>query len=151
MLSAVVSSLHLLALAIGLPAVFLRGLALRGRLDAEGLRRLLAADNAWGIAAVLWIVTGLLRAFAGLEKGTDFYLRSPLFWVKMGLFVAIIVLEIRPMVTFLRWRVRLGRGEQPDTSGARALYTLNHIEMALVVVMVFVASLMARGVGFSPE
>ena len=82
MIAAVVSSLHLLALAIGLPAVFLRGRALKGQLDADGLRRLLAADNAWGVAAVLWIVTGLLRAFGGLEKGTDFYLRSPLFWTR---------------------------------------------------------------------
>ncbi|MGH7386433.1 MAG: DUF2214 family protein [Candidatus Rokuibacteriota bacterium] len=148
MISAVVSSLHLLALAIGLPAVFLRGRALKGALDADGLRRLLAADNVWGVAAALWIVTGLLRAFGGLEKGTEFYLRSPLFWTKMALLVVVLLLEIRPMVTFIRWRSRLGRGQTVDTSPARALYTLNHIQLAVVVVMVFVASLMARGVGF---
>jgi putative membrane protein len=148
MVAAVVSSLHLLALAIGLPAVFLRGRALKGQLDAEGLRRLLAADNAWGVAAVLWIVTGLLRAFGGLEKGTDFYLRSPLFWTKMALFLLILLLEVRPMVTFIRWRIELGRGLPVDTAVARRLYTLNHIELALVVVMVFVAGMMARGIGF---
>ncbi len=148
MISAVVSSLHLLALALGLPAVFLRGRALKGPLDAEGLRRLLAADGVWGLAAVLWIVTGLLRAFGGLEKGTEFYLRSPLFWTKMALFLIVLLLEVGPMVTFIRWRMQLGRGQTIDTSPARALYTLNHIELAIVVVMVFVASLMARGVGF---
>jgi putative membrane protein len=148
MLSAVVSSLHLLALALGLPAVFLRGRALKGPLDPEGLRRLLAADNVWGIAALLWIVTGLLRAFGGLEKGADFYLRSPLFWTKMALFLLVLLLEVRPMATFIRWRIRLGRGEPIDTGAARTLYTINHVELATVVVMVFVASLMARGVGF---
>jgi putative membrane protein len=148
MLSAVVSSLHVLALALGLPAAFLRGRALKGALDAEGLRRVLAADNVWGLAAVLWIATGLLRAFGGLEKGTEFYLRSPLFWVKMGLLALVLLLEIRPMATFIRWRIQLGRGGPVDTSAARALYTINHIELAIVVVMVFVASLMARGVGF---
>ena len=45
MTSAIVSSLHLLALALGLPSVFLRGRALRGTLDAAGLRRLFAADT----------------------------------------------------------------------------------------------------------
>jgi uncharacterized membrane protein len=35
-----------------------------------------------------------------------------------------------------------------DTTPARALYVHNHIELALVVVMVFVASFMARGFGF---
>src|SRR5262245_32816817 len=147
MISAIVSSLHLLALAIGLPAVFLRGRALKGRLDEDGLRRLFAADSVWGIAALLWIATGLLRAFGGLEKGTAFYLNSILFWVKMALFAAILALEIRPMVTFIGWRRALGKGRVPDTSTARSLYRLNHIEMAIVVVMVFVAAFMARGFG----
>jgi putative membrane protein len=104
MASAIVSALHVLALALGLSSVYLRGRALKGRLDREGLQRLFAADNVWGIAAGLWIVTGLLRAFGGLEKGSQFYLQSPLFWIKMALFVAVIVLEIRPMITFIRWR-----------------------------------------------
>ena len=147
MMAAIVSALHVLALAMGLPSVYLRGRALKGRLDREGLTRLFAADNVWGIAAGLWIVTGLLRAFGGLEKGSQFYLQSPLFWAKMTLFVAVIILEIRPMVTFIRWRRALGRGQVPETSGARALYIVNHIEMALVVVIVFVASFMARGFG----
>ena len=147
MASAIVSALHLLALAIGFPAVFLRGRALRGRLDRENLRRLFAADSVWGIAAALWLATGLLRAFAGLEKGTQFYLTSSLFWTKMTLFVVIVVLEIWPMITFIRWRRAIGRGQLPDTSRVRVLYLVNHIEMALVVVMVFVAAFMARGFG----
>jgi putative membrane protein len=145
--SALVSALHLLALAIGLPAVYARGRALRGRLDPEGLRQLFAADSLWGVAAGLWLVTGLLRAFAGLEKGTAFYLGSILFWVKMGLFGAVWALEIWPMATFVRWRRQVARGQAPDTSAARALYALTHAEMALVVAMVFVAAFMARGVG----
>ena len=147
MASAIVAALHLLALAIGLPAVFLRGRALRGRLDGDGLRRLFAADTAWGIAALLWATTGLLRAFAGLEKGTAFYLASTLFWTKLGLFVAIVLLEVWPMVSFIRWRQAVRRGRAPDTARAAALYVLNHVELALVVVIVFVASFMARGFG----
>jgi uncharacterized membrane protein len=65
----------------------------------------------------------------------------------MGLFAAVVALEIRPMVTFIRWRASLGRGAVPDTSAARTLYTLNHVELALVVVIVFVAAFMARGFG----
>ena len=147
MTSAIVSALHVLALALGLSSVYLRGRALKGRLDREGLNRLFAADNLWGIAAGLWLVTGLFRAFGGLEKGSQFYLQSPLFWTKMTLFVSVIILEIWPMVTFIGWRRALGRGQVPDTSRAGALYLVNHIEMGLVVVIVFVASFMARGFG----
>jgi putative membrane protein len=147
MISAILSALHVLALALGLPSVYLRGRALKGPLDRDGLGRLLAADTVWGIAAALWIATGLLRAFGGLEKGSQFYLQSPLFWTKMALFATVIILEIWPMVTFIRWRGALRRGETPDTSRARALYLVNHVEMGLVVLIVFVASFMARGFG----
>src|ERR1700730_2769497 len=107
MTSAIVSALHLLAPGPGLPSVYLRGRALKGPLDRDGIRRLLAADTVWGIAAALWIATGLLRAFGGLEKGSQFYLQSPLFWTKMGLFVTVLILEIWPMLTFIRWRGRV--------------------------------------------
>ena len=149
--SAIVSALHLLALALGLPGVFLRGRALRGLrgpLAGAGLGRLFAADTAWGIAAFLWIGSGLLRAFGGLEKGGAFYLASPLFLLKMGLLGAILLLEIWPMATFIRWRVQRARGQTPNTALACRLYLVNQLQVGLVVAMVFVASLMARGVGY---
>ena len=133
------SALHVLALAVGLPSVFFRGRALATPLDEAGRRRLFAADTAWGIAAVLWI--------GGLEKGAQFYLTSPLFWGKIALLAVILILEIWPMTTIMRWRRACQRGQTPDTACARRLYVINHVQMGLVVLMVFVASLMARGVG----
>jgi len=145
--SAVVAALHYLALALGLSAVFLRGRALKGPLDRERLRRLFAADAVWGVAALLWLATGLLRAFAGLEKGSGFYLASRLFWLKLALFALVVALEIWPMLTLMRWRRAVGAGRAPDTSAAPALFHINHVELALVVIIVFVASFMARGFG----
>jgi putative membrane protein len=142
--SAIVAALHYLALAIGLPAVLLRGRALKGPLDEPGLRRLFAADAAWGVAALLWVTTGLLRAFGGLEKGSAFYLQNPLFHLKMALFVVILGLEVLPMITFMRWRQARRRGTRPDTRRAPLLSHLNHAELALAIVLVFVASAMAR-------
>jgi putative membrane protein len=144
------SALHVLALALGFGAVFARGLRLRdlrrAAADAEVLRRLFQADNLWGIAAVLWIATGLARAFGHLEKQPDFYLRNGFFWVKMALFALILALEIRPMVTFIRWRVARSRGADP-VGGANldALIALNNAEVAIVALIPFVAALMARG------
>ena len=62
------ATLHLLALGIGFGAIVDRALALRGTLQEAGLRRVLRADTAWGIAAFLWISTGLIRAFGGFER-----------------------------------------------------------------------------------
>ena len=149
MASAIVAALHYLALALGLPSVFLRGRALKGPLDRDALRRLFAADSVWGAAAGLWLITGLLRAFGGLEKGTAFYMASRLFWLKLALFALVVVLEVWPMLTLIGWRRAVGAGRAPDTSAARVLFHVNHVELALVVVIVFVASFMARGFGLA--
>ena len=122
MIAAIVAAVHYLALALGLPSVFLRGRALKGPLDRAGLQRLFAADTVWGIAAALWLVTGLLRAFGGLEKGSAFYFASRLFWLKLGLFALVVALEVWPMVTLIRWRRAAASGALRDTSAARALF-----------------------------
>ena len=141
------AALHLLALGIGLGAVWARGRALRGSLDRVGLGRAFYADTWWGIAALLWIATGLARAFGGLEKGTLYYLHNHLFWLKMALLGLILALEVSPMVTLLRWRRELARGEQPNTSAAARLARVSFLQAALVGLMVLAATALARGYG----
>ena len=88
----VLSALHVLALGIGLGSVFMRGRylrALRDGPDPRALDRLFAADSLWGIAALLWLATGLTRAFGHIERAPDFYLRNGIFWVKMTLFATV--------------------------------------------------------------
>lgn len=46
---------------------------------------------------------------------------------------------------FIRWRIAVRRGRPPDTSRARLAWIFTHVQLALVVVMVFIASFMARG------
>lgn len=151
LLAAFVAALHYLALAVGFGSVFARGLRLRdlrrSSSNDEVLARLFRADSAWGIAALLWLGTGLVRVFGGLEKSSTFYLRNGFFLVKMGLFVAVLALEIFPMVTFIRWRAARANGGVSMTSAQLGVLTrLNDLEVALVALIPFVASLMARGV-----
>ena len=145
-----VAALHYLALGVGLGAVVARGLRLRALrrapTDAAQLTPLFHADSLWGLAAALWLATGLLRAFAGLEKPTAFYLSNGFFYVKMALFLAVFALEIAPMVTFIKWRVARGRGATPwTTAPVGRLVRLNDVEVVLVVLIPFAAALMARG------
>jgi putative membrane protein len=139
-----VASLHLLALPLGLGGVWVRARSLRGPLYGAGLRRVFAADNVWGLAAVIWIGTGLARAFGGLEKGTAYYLHHPAFYAKMALLGLTLLLEIWPMVTLIRWRVKQRRGVTLDTSTAPALARISEIQALLVVLMVFTATALAR-------
>jgi putative membrane protein len=141
------ASLHLLALGIGLGAVWVRGRSLRAALDAAGLRTVFQADAWWGFAAFLWIGTGLWRLLAGLEKHTEYYFQNHLFLTKMALLVMILALEVRPIIALTAWRRISAAGRQPDTSRAPALARISFIQAALVVLMVFLATAMARGLG----
>lgn len=143
-----VAAAHLLALGIGLGAVWGRSRALRGTvLDNVAIRRALAADAWWGMAALLWLGTGVWRAFGGLEKGTSYYLANTAFHAKMGLFLLVLLLEIRPMLTLMRWRRALARGTRLDTEGARTISRLSAVQALLIVAIVLAATAMARGLG----
>ncbi|MBA3497218.1 MAG: DUF2214 family protein [Gemmatimonadota bacterium] len=147
MLRWLVAAAHLLALGIGLGAVWARARALQGPLDTAGLRRVFSADAWWGVAALLWLGTGLLRAFGGLEKGSAYYLHNHVFWTKMALFGAILILEAAAMTAFTKWRGLLRRGQPVDTSLAGRYARISYIEAGLVAAMVLAATAMARGYG----
>jgi putative membrane protein len=122
-----------------------RGRALRGIVDGAAIRRAFAADAGWGIAAVLWLATGLTRLFVGTEKSMEFYLRNPLFHLKMGLFLLVLVLEIWPMITLIRWRRAMGRNQTATFGSAHRIARISNIEAFIIVIIVFVAAALARG------
>jgi putative membrane protein len=147
---ALVATLHFLALAVGVASVVVRGLRLRdlrrGARNDRVLASLLGADALWGVAAGLWLGTGLLRVFAGLERASAYYVRNGFFYVKMALFLAVVALEIFPMVTFIRWRTARRKGTTPwNGAPLDRLIRVNDVEIAIVALIVLAATLMARG------
>jgi putative membrane protein len=143
--AAILSAIHALTLALGLGAVVARGRALAGPLDEAGWKRVLAADNLWGVAAILWIASGLARVFFG-GKETDFYWRNGFFWAKLGLFALIFAMELAPMTTFMRVRIALRRGLPVPRVAIGPYRRINEVEIVLVVTIVVAAAFMARGV-----
>lgn len=136
---------HLLALAIGFGAIHVRARGLLAGSDA-GRRVALSADAWWGGAALLWLATGLYRAFGDLEKGSAYYLDSREFLAKMALFAVIVALEVWPMLVLIRWRIALAQGRAPDVSQAARLGWISHVQTLLLVAMLLLATALARGV-----
>lgn len=166
MLRLTLAWLHLIALGIGMWAVLARGQALREaarELPGMGaLRRAFLADAHWGAAALLWLATGIWRYLGQTEKATAYYNSNHIFLTKMALFVVVVVLEIRPMMTLIRWRAAIGRasatstgtpgaaavaGSAIDPTVVRRIATISYIQGAIVAVMVLTAVAMARGYG----
>ena len=150
MLRLFLAAIHLIALGIGLGAVWARANALNRPLDRAGMVRAFRADTWWGIAAALWIGTGLWRLLAGTEKSTSYYVHNHVFFTKMSLLVIILLLEVGPMITLIRWRQIAGRGTSawnPNPAAARRIARISYVEAVLVIAMVFAAVAMARGYG----
>lgn len=156
MLRIALAVMHLLALGIGMAAVYARARAMNqvGRVP-DALRRASTADAWWGIAALLWVSTGLWRAFAGTEKAPGYYWSNHVFNAKMGLFLAVFALELWPMITLIRWRRRLGddggaafvAGDATVATKARRIARLSDVQLLLLVGIVVAAVMMARGYG----
>jgi putative membrane protein len=142
--------LHLLALGIGLGAVYARARTLN-RITPDALGRAFVADSWWGVAALLWIITGLWRAIAGIEKTPSYYWTNHVFYAKMAFLLVVLVLEVWPAATLIRWRVasRLGTLPAPDALArtGKRIARISDVQTALVIAMVVAAVMMARGFG----
>jgi putative membrane protein len=146
---ALLAYLHFIAIFVLFAFLTAEIILLRGAVDAR-VALLLARCDAWyGAASVAVIVTGLLRIFAG-AKGAAFYSGNPVFWVKMGLFVVVGLLSIKPTITLLRWakQARTDAGFQPAMEAQRAMRRGKMIEIHLAAFIPLAAVFMARGLSW---
>ena len=107
------------------------------------------ADTGYGIASVVVIVTGVLRALYGV-KGWAFYTGNPVFWVKIALFIAVGLVSIKPTIRFIQWRkaLRADHGFIPPAAEIASMKRVVLIELHLLALIPLAAVFMARGMGF---
>jgi putative membrane protein len=122
---------------------------LKGELTLVSARSVLRIDAAYGIAAAVLLVVGLLRVFY-TEKGAAYYFHSGPFVVKLALFLIVGLLSIYPTLRFLSWRGALRAGRVPalDAAVLRRVRVVVHVELTLLFVIMLCAAMMARGIGF---
>jgi putative membrane protein len=119
---------------------------LRKTLPEDVVRRLQAIDRWYGIVAGLVVASGLARLFLGV-KGAPFYTHNPVFWTKMGLFVAVALLSIAPTVAYVRWNARRlpdGSFVLDDAEFLR-LRRFLWLQVGLFALIPLCAAFMARG------
>lgn len=66
----------------------------------------------------------------------------------MALFLAIVLLELWPMVTLIRWRMMKAKQQPIDLTSVPKLQRVRQLQLVLLLAMPFVAAGMARGIGF---
>lgn len=142
--------LHFLGIMVLMATLLAEHVILQPHMTRLHLKRLAITDLIYGIAAVIVLVTGVLR-FAYFGKGISFYLGNPLFYIKVGAFLLVGLISIYPTMQFLSWRKMLQQDTLPDV-GTRRVTRLRHlvrVELGLLLVIPLLAVLMARGIGLA--
>jgi putative membrane protein len=140
---------HLLAFTLTACLVY-EFIAYHKNMGIAEIRRIQRVDLIYGISAGLLLLIGLLRVFF-FEKGINFYLNNPFFWVKMTAFLLVGLLSINPTIRYIRWNRTLRQNEVPEISETEYKRTriLLSLEVIGIAVILLAAPMMARGIGMN--
>ena len=120
----------------------------RKDLSLVDARRIQKMDLLYGISAGFILIVGLLRVFY-FEKGAAYYIQNWFFWTKMAGFVFAALLSIYPTIRIVSWNKSFARNQVPEISDqdVRRIKMIMRLELLAIVVILFSAAMMARGVG----
>ena len=141
--------IHHLAAFVVVGALMVELVVLRNDLTIQSARSVLRMDMAYGIAALVLLAVGFMRVFY-TEKGSAYYFASGPFLVKLTLFIAVALLSIYPTLKFIGWRNALREQRVPDfdVGTRRKVRMLIHVELTLILVIILMAIMMARGIWY---
>ncbi len=111
------------------------------------VERLVSVDRIYGISAVSVLLTGLARTWWGI-KGTSWYWHQPLLHLKLGLFILVALMSIKPTIMFIRWRRQLNAdGSMPSQHEVKIARRWVMVQAHIIALIPLAAVFLARGVG----
>jgi putative membrane protein len=146
--NSIMASLHHIAAFTLTACLVYEFVAYRRNLTVAEARNIQRVDLVYGIAAGLVLVVGFLRVYF-FEKGPNYYFANHVFWTKMALFVIVGLLSVYPTIRYIKWNPLLAENKVPEIPEKeyRNIRLLLWLEMAGLVLILFAAPLMARGIG----
>lgn len=146
--SPVFAFLHFMAAFTVMFTVVYERLMYKQNLTVNEARRLQTADRWYGVGAIVVLIVGFLRVFY-FEKGSEYYFSNPFFHLKLTLFIIIGLLSIYPTIRFMKWNKSIKNGEpiHIEDSVFKITKRILNLEVALLVILLFSASFMAKGLG----
>jgi putative membrane protein len=147
---ALVAYVHYLSFMLCFAALVLERRLIRPQPDRRDAIWMVITDIVYGLAALAVLGTGILRVLY-FGQGSTFYTENPLFWWKVGVYLAVGALSLYPTITYILWAIPLRKGELPQVSESLAtrLKWILNIEILGFALIPLLAALMARGVGRS--
>lgn len=138
--------LHYIGIMALMGSLISEHLILKPSIKKEQVKSLATIDLIYGFAAIIVLATGLLRWFV-YGKGYDFYMSTPLFHIKLTLFIILGILSIFPSIKFYKWNKQVKSGKEPDINekGVKKLLMFIRIELLIITIIPLLAVLIARG------
>ncbi|UCH49064.1 MAG: DUF2214 family protein, partial [Betaproteobacteria bacterium] len=85
------------------------------------------------------------------ERGVAFYLRNPVFYIKLAVFAAMLLIAITPARIILQWHREASTEKVPEHGMVLFVKRYLTAEAILFLVVPLAASLSARGIGLQPS
>ena len=145
-LEAILAYLHILAILALVVFITSEAAICRAEwMNEKVVERLVRVDRIYAIAALAVLLTGLARTWWGI-KGAAWYWHQPLLHLKLGLFIAVGLLSIKPTLMFIRWRKTLrAGGGLPGADEIRSARRWVMIQAHLIALIPLAAVFLARG------
>ena len=149
-LDAVLAYLHFTAVFLLFAFLTTQLVLLRAPLDEKAIRLLGRIDIWYALSAAGALLTGMLRLGFG-AKGAEFHLAHWPLYAKVGLFLAVALLSIKPTLAYIRWRRALDHdpGWRLDAAEQAAMRKRVSLEVHLAALIPAFAVAIARGIGYS--
>jgi putative membrane protein len=147
---ALLAYLHSLSMMALAAMLFVQLLSIDGLHDRQQLERFVRYS--FGLAAVagVMLISGVgLLVWA--ERGVAFYLRNPVFYIKLAVFAAMLLIAITPARIILQWHREAGTGKIPEQGMVFFVKRYLTAEAILLLIIPLAASLLARGIGLQPS
>ncbi|MCP9817076.1 DUF2214 family protein [Synechococcus sp. GreenBA-s] len=143
-----VAYVHYLSFMVCFGALVLERRLIQPNPNRRDATLMVITDIVYGLAALALLGSGILRVLY-FGQGSAFYTENPLFWWKVGTYLAVGGLSLYPTITYILWAIPLRKGELPQVSEALAnrLGWILNIELVGFAAVPLLATLMARGVG----
>lgn len=134
---------HFIAIFVWVGALTAEHLLLKPQLSRLEIKKLARIDGIYGLAAIVVVAAGLTLWF-WVGKPAEFYDKNWILHTKVGLAVIVGLLSIYPTVFFIRNQKGPAEEIVEIPSNVKLLV---RIELALMLVIPLLATLMAKGIG----
>lgn len=149
-MSAVLAYLHSLSMIALATILFVQVLGLGRINDTQELQRFMAYCLGVATAAAVLLLSGIGLVLWS-ERGPAFFLRNPVFYIKLALFAAMLLIAFTPARIILQWEREADDGKLPEPISVLVVKRYIIVELILLLIIPLAASMSARGIGLQPS